>query len=227
MGYNRHRLRQVSRPVSLFKLSILEENFETLLFLCSWGNLPIIFRFVGDRGRTQAILFIDRFVRMSVIFALWVLHRREGLNRFSLKTCELWLYRCWRHSRHFFVLIIFFFFSNPMAGFYSTSYLWYCAIGWFVTMLIGTVTSLLLGERQIKQVWVVCVNLVPRAFPKVPAFETSRANVVLSMTGKKLKYIKNWVNDLFSVCFWACLFVKGHFIVVCLVAKPLKLTMLW
>lgn len=45
-----------------------------------------------------------------------------------------------------------FFFSNPMAGFYSTSYLWYCAIGWFVTMLIGTVTSLLLGERQIKQV---------------------------------------------------------------------------
>ena len=51
----------------------------------------------------------------------------------------------------FFVLLIFFF-SNPMAGFYSTSYLWYCAIGWFVTMLIGTVTSLLLGERQIKQV---------------------------------------------------------------------------
>lgn len=46
----------------------------------------------------------------------------------------------------------YFFFSNPMAGFYSTSYLWYCAIGWFVTMLIGTVTSLLLGERQIKQV---------------------------------------------------------------------------
>ena len=35
------------------------------------------------------------------------------------------------------------------------------------------------------------VNLVPRTFPKVPAFETSRANVVLSMTGKKLKYIKN------------------------------------
>lgn len=45
-----------------------------------------------------------------------------------------------------------FFFRNPMARFYSTSYLWYCAIGWSVTMLIGTVTSLLLGERQIKQV---------------------------------------------------------------------------
>ena len=51
-----------------------------------------------------------------------------------------------------FSFFLIFFFSNPMAGFYSTSYLWYCAIGWFVTMLIGTVTSLLLGERQIKQV---------------------------------------------------------------------------
>ena len=104
-------------------------------------------------------------------FAPWVFYRREGLNRFSLKTCELWLYCCWRHSRHFFVLIIFFF-SNPMAGFYSTSYLWYCAIGWFVTMLIGTVTSLLLGERQIKQVWVVC-EPCSQDLPWGTAFETT------------------------------------------------------
>ena len=37
-------------------------------------------------------------------------------------------------------------YSNPLATFYSTSYLWYCAIGWVVTMVIGTLTSLLLGK---------------------------------------------------------------------------------
>lgn len=41
------------------------------------------------------------------------------------------------------------------------------------------------------------MNLVPRTFPKVPAFETSRANVVVSMTGKKLKYI----NTQSMICF--------------------------
>ncbi|KAJ7384421.1 hypothetical protein OS493_021833 [Desmophyllum pertusum] len=40
---------------------------------------------------------------------------------------------------------------NPMASFYSTSYLWYCAIGWSVTMVIGTVTSLLLETAEEKK----------------------------------------------------------------------------
>ncbi|XP_078346609.1 sodium-coupled monocarboxylate transporter 1-like [Oculina patagonica] len=37
---------------------------------------------------------------------------------------------------------------NPMAAFYSTSYLWYCATGWAVTMVIGTLTSLLLETAE-------------------------------------------------------------------------------
>lgn len=45
-------------------------------------------------------------------------------------------------------------YDNPMVGFYSTSYLWYCAIGWFVTMLIGTVTSLLLETAEERKVGV-------------------------------------------------------------------------
>jgi len=40
---------------------------------------------------------------------------------------------------------------NPMARFYSMSYLWYCAIGWAVTMMLGTVTSLLLENAKEKK----------------------------------------------------------------------------
>lgn len=45
-------------------------------------------------------------------------------------------------------------YDNPMARFYSTSYLWYCAIGWSVTMLIGTVTSYLLETSEERKVGV-------------------------------------------------------------------------
>jgi len=37
-------------------------------------------------------------------------------------------------------------YSTPLATFYSTSYLWCCAIGWAVTMVTGTLTSLVLGK---------------------------------------------------------------------------------
>ena len=114
----------------------------------------------------------------------------------------------------------YFFFSNPMAGFYSTSYLWYCAIGWFVTMLIGTVTSLLLGERQIKQVWVVC-EPCSQDLPWGTAFETTPCQCCCVYDRLKVEIYQYSVNDLFSVCFWACLFVIGHFTVVCLVTKSL------
>lgn len=40
---------------------------------------------------------------------------------------------------------------NPLATFYSTSYLWYCAIGWAVTMVIGTLASLLLETEEEKK----------------------------------------------------------------------------
>lgn len=45
-------------------------------------------------------------------------------------------------------------YDNPMARLYSTSYLWYCAIGWSVTMLIGTVTSYLLETAEERKVGV-------------------------------------------------------------------------
>lgn len=41
--------------------------------------------------------------------------------------------------------------DKPMARFYSMSYLWYCAIGWAVTMVIGTVTSLLFETSKEKK----------------------------------------------------------------------------
>ena len=115
----------------------------------------------------------------------------------------------------------YFFFSNPMAGFYSTSYLWYCAIGWFVTMLIGTVTSLLLGERQIKQVWVVCEPCSLGPSLRYPRLRRAVPMLLCLWPVKSWNISKIWVNDLFSVCFWACLFVIGHFTVVCLVTKSL------
>ena len=113
----------------------------------------------------------------------------------------------------------YFFFSNPMAGFYSTSYLWYCAIGWFVTMLIGTVTSFLLGERQIKQLWVVCEPCSQDLRYRV--WDDAMPMLLCLWPVKSWNISKIWVNDLFSVCFWACLFVIGPFTVVCLVTKSL------
>lgn len=41
--------------------------------------------------------------------------------------------------------------GNPMARFYSMSYLWYCAFSWAVTMVIGTVTSLLFETTKEKK----------------------------------------------------------------------------
>ncbi|XP_074637865.1 sodium-coupled monocarboxylate transporter 2-like [Acropora palmata] len=40
---------------------------------------------------------------------------------------------------------------HPMARFYGMSYLWYCAIGWIVTMVIGTITSLILENSKEKK----------------------------------------------------------------------------
>lgn len=37
---------------------------------------------------------------------------------------------------------------NPVARFYSMSYLWYCAIGWIVTMVLGTIASFLLENSK-------------------------------------------------------------------------------
>ena len=41
------------------------------------------------------------------------------------------------------------------------------------------------------------MNLVPRTFPEVPRLRRRHANVVVSMTGKKLKYI----NTQSMICF--------------------------